>query len=196
MLLLLALVVAACGSGAGGKSGATEGAGSIEASATTSQAANSSATSGTNGASTPAQQSAATPAKSPVPAPTPTSAQVADFTNGLLGDGQQPLFWMQILTGDRDCGSVCDRSYAVRWQTLSNLCKNGRWEARRAEDGYSAKVHGEAITALVDSCNIIAAHLANDGTPIDNETWRGFANDALNRLWPVLDTLAETGSRS
>ena len=182
------LFVAACGGGKSETPAATSD-GSTSGPGTPSQAGGTTAA-GTAASTTQAAAPATAGGLSPAALPTPTSAQIADFTNGILGDGQQPLYWMQTITGDRECGSTCDRSVAVRWQTLSNLCTNGRWEARRSEIGYSEKVHGEAITALIESCAIVAKHYAS-GTPVDDETWQGYANEALNRLWPAMDSLLE-----
>ena len=124
--------------------------------------------------------------------PTQDPERVKAFTNGILGEAQQPLFWMQLITGDIECGTNCPDSLASRWNTAITICAAGRWEFRKSEDGYSEEVHRPLLNALVESCGLMSAKLSSGGTPDDSDEWRDVANDALNILGPQFDVLLES----
>ncbi len=135
---------------------------------------------------------ATTPSPEPTDVPTQDPERVKQFTNGILGEAQQPLFYLQLITGNIECGTGCGDTIPRRWDAAIKVCGAGRWEARKSEDGYSEPVHGPLIAALVESCNVIGAKYSAGGTPDDSDEWREVANSALNILGPQYDVLLES----
>lgn len=148
----------------------------------------------TSGSETPGATSGAdsTPTPEATPAPTQDPERVKAFTNGILGEAQEPLFWMQLITGDIECGTNCPDSLDSRWSRTLTICGQGRWESRKTEDGYNEAIHGPLVNALIESCGMLSAKYSSGGTPDDSDEWREVANGAINVLGPQFQELLES----
>lgn len=210
LVAALSLFLAACGGGSGDDAGTTAttapassatAAASPDASATAGTPANGSSPADPAGSPETTPGSTSSPAASEstsvaaaTPAPTQDPQRVEAFTNGILGEAQEPLFWMQLITGDIECGPNCPDSLDARWSRAVTVCGEGRWEFRKDEDGYNQEVHGALIDALVESCDMLSAKYSAGGTPDDSDEWREVANGALNVLGPEFQALLESAT--
>jgi len=145
-----------------------------------------------DGTGTPAATDAtSTLAAEATPVATQDPQRVKAFTNGILGEAQEAYFWMQLITGDIECGPNCPDSLDARWSRTLSACGQGRWEFRKNEDGYSEELHGPLIDALVEGCDMLSAKYSAGGTPDESDEWFDVANTAVRTVGMPYQVLLE-----